>query len=1056
VAERKFATMVFADLVGSTELAADLDPEELRGKLTPFFEVARATLEEHGGTIEKYIGDAVLAVFGVPRAHGDDPDRAVAAALALIERVRAVDPGLGVRVGVEAGEVLVAGPELPSGAADRPQRRSGDLSVTGQAVNVAARLQQAAAPGQILVGQRAARACRRARLEQGPAIEAKGITEGLPTHVATGVAEAEPERVTRLVGREEDLELLGLVYRRAVRERIPELVTVTGEAGIGKSRLAAELTATLRNGPQPPRVLVGRNPPYGRGIALWALGEILQEAAGAAAGAPVEDVEAALRRLLAGLGAEDADELAHALTVIFRGSGAEERNVEDELRRAWKRLVGLLAAERPLLIGVDDAHWADEGLLDLLEEAAFGLHNAPLMILCTSRPELTERRPDFGRGVRNATQLELRPLDEESARLLAASLLPNASPELAERVAVASGGNPFFAEEVSRTVEEEEEENGASAQLPDSVQAAIAARIDLLPPEEKDVLQRAAVLGHGFRRAPLVELLERDPDEALSSLVRKALVEERVAAEDGSYSFRHTLIRDVAYSSLPRAERADLHERAASELDRRRGQGFPALAELHAFHLMQAADLAEAPERVAAAHIAALEAAQVALKRGAMARGQELYEEAAKLAPDPAARALALRRAAHVALRRWRGDHALRLLREEAAAAEEAGHGDDAACAWAEAVEVASRMSGITGKLSEADLREMLDRARGLSSGTDPSLEAQLVIDEAWISWVMSRETEMEGPVEEGLRMARETGEVGLISGALDAASASAWHHGRHRESLEMNQERLELLDSVPSTPALEVERSDAMHMVVEGLLQTGDYRRASEFATEARESDLSRGLVFAAWERELLPAFFLGEWNRVIDMGNQFREAWSAAGRPPVAAMAAAIGTVGAIYGYRGDEDHAAEWFTFATGIAPDIGGQLDGIQLLRADVDLHHGRVDAAVERLQTKKVNFWWRALYSATRAEAFARAGLSGAEEAVGVAQETIGDHAAAGGILLRARGLLAEDEGLLADSLAVFEGIGCPYQAARSGWLLDGDRRGQAEAAFAKLGAPLPG
>src|SRR4051794_4508876 len=245
--------MVFADLVGSTELAADLDPEELRGKLTPFFDVARATLEEHGGTIEKYIGDAVLAVFGVPRAHGDDPDRAVAAALALIERVQAVDPGLGVRVGVEAGEVLVAGRELPPEAPDSPQRRRGDLSVTGQAVNVAARLQQAAGPGQILVGQRAARACRRARLEQGPAIEAKGITEGLPTHVATGAAEAEPEQVTRLVGREEDLELLSLVYRRAVRERIPELVTVTGEAGIGKSRLAAELTATLRNGPQPPR-----------------------------------------------------------------------------------------------------------------------------------------------------------------------------------------------------------------------------------------------------------------------------------------------------------------------------------------------------------------------------------------------------------------------------------------------------------------------------------------------------------------------------------------------------------------------------------------------------------------------------------------------------------------------------------------------------------------------------------------------------------------------------------------------------------------------------------
>jgi class 3 adenylate cyclase len=1040
MAERKFATMVFADLVGSTELATDLDPEELRGRLTPFFDVARTTLEEHGGTIEKYIGDAVLAVFGVPRAHGDDPDRAVAAALALIERVRAVDAELGVRVGVEAGEVLVADPE-------------GDLSVTGQAVNAAARLQQAADPGQVLVGERAARACRRARLDRGPAIEAKGIATELPTHVASGAAEEAAEPATRLVGREEDLELLELVYRRAVRERVPQLVTVTGEAGIGKSRLAAELFASLGSRQEAPRLLLGRNPPYGRGIAFWALGEILHDAAGVPADAPVEEVEAGLVALLSGLGAEDAGQIVHALTVIFRGSGAEERNVEDELSRAWKRMVGLLAADRPLAIGIDDAHWADEGLLDLIEEAAFGLHDVSLMILCTSRPELTERRPDFGRAVRNATQIELRPLDERSTILLAERLLPKASPELAQRVASASGGNPFFAEEVSRTIEDEG--NGASAPLPDTVQAAIAARIDLLPPEEKDVLQRAAVLGHGFGRGPLVELLERDPDEALNSLVRKALVEDRVATEDGSYSFRHQLIRDVAYGSLPRAERARLHELAAEELKGRSDHGFAALAELHAFHLVQAAELDSAPERAAAAHEAALEAAEVAIKRGAIARAQELFEEAARLAPDPSARAPALRRAAHVALRRWRGDQALQLLRAEAEAAEEARDDDGAACAWAEAVEVATRMGGVTGRIPEAELREMLERARRLSSGNDPSLEAQLVLNEAWMAWGQYREDEMEAPAKEGLRLARKTGEAGLISGALDAASAAAWHRGRYGESLELNRERLELLDAVPSTPALEVERSDAMHMVVEGLLQVGDYRGASQLAHEARESDLSRGLVFLAWERELLPAFYLGEWDRVIEMGIGFREGWSAADRPPLAAMAAPIATVGAVYGYRGDDDSAAEWFAFGEQIAPDVRGQLNGIVLLRADIDLHHGRREAAVEQVRSPEASFWWRALYLATRAEIFVSAGDPGAEEAVARAESGIGDHRAAQGVLLRARGLLAADEALLRESLAVFEQIECPYQAARSGWLLGGQERERARERFAALGVGEP-
>ena len=1040
MAERKFATMVFADLVGSTELATDLDPEELRGRLTPFFDVARTTLEEHGGTIEKYIGDAVLAVFGVPRAHGDDPDRAVAAALALIDRVRAVDSGLGVRIGVEAGEVLVAD-------------REGDLSVTGQAVNAAARLQQAAAPGQVLVGERAARACRRARLEPGPALEAKGIPGQLPTHLATGAAEEEKEPATQLVGREDDLELLELVYRRAVRERVPQLVTVTGEAGIGKSRLAGELFAALREHEQAPRLLLGRNPPYGRGIAFWALGEVLHEAADVPASAPVEEVESGLVKLLTGLGAEDPAAIAHALTVIFRGSGAGERNVEDELRRAWKQMVGLLAADRPLVIGIDDAHWADEGLLDLIEEVAFGLNDVPLMILCTSRPELTERRPDFGRAVRNATQIELRPLDERATLVLAERLLPNASPELARRVAAASGGNPFFAEEVSRTLEDDGD--GASAPLPDTVQAAVAARIDLLPPQEKDVLQRAAVLGDGFQRGPLVELLERDPDEALGSLVRKALVEDRVATEDGSYSFRHQLIRDVAYASLPRSERARLHERAAEELARRSGQGFAALAELHAFHLMQAAELEPSPARGSAAHEAALEAADVAIKRGAIARAQELFEEAARLAPSPEARAPALRRAAHVALRRWRGDQALVLLRAEAEAAEEAGDNDGAACAWAEAVEVATRMGGVTGKLPDSEQREMLERAHRLSTGTDPSLEAQLVLNEAWMAWGQYREDEMEVPAKEGLRLARETGEVGLISGALDAASASAWHQGRYGESLAMNRERLELLDSVPSTPALEVERSDAMHMVVEGLLQVGDYRGASRLALEARESDLSRGLVFLAWERELLPAFYLGEWDRVIEMGIGFREGWSAAERPPLAAMAGPIAAVAAVYGYRGDQDSAATWFAFAEQIAPDIRGQLHGIALLRADIELHHGRPDEAIARVQSPDSTFWWRSLYLATRAEAFAAARHPDAEEAVALAEPRIGDHRAAHGVLLRARGILAGDEALLRESLDVFEEVECPYQAARSGWLLGGEERERAGERFAALGTGPP-
>ena len=376
--------MLFADLVGSTELATELDPEDLRGRLEPFFDAARSALEQHGGTVEKYIGDAVMAVFGAPVAHGDDPDRAIAAALTVLEKVSAIDGNLSVRVGIETGEVLAV-PE------------SGDLRVTGEAVNAAARLQQAASPGEVLVGERTARACRRAQLERDGHVDAKGM-EPLPAFRAVAVCEEDELSEVPLVGREDDLDMLRLIARRAARERVPQLVTVIGEAGIGKTRLAAEVFSELRD--EGWRTVVGRSPPYGHGIAFWALGEILHDAAGMSADARADQVEPALQGLLTEVGADDAAELAAALVVAMRGA-EEGTDAEDELKRAWRRFVALLAADRPLAIGVDDAHWADEGTLNLLEEAAFGLSQAPVIILCTCRPELAERLPEFGRSARN-------------------------------------------------------------------------------------------------------------------------------------------------------------------------------------------------------------------------------------------------------------------------------------------------------------------------------------------------------------------------------------------------------------------------------------------------------------------------------------------------------------------------------------------------------------------------------------------------------------------------------------------------------------------------------
>ncbi len=1046
-AERKLATIVFADLVGSTELASSLDPEELRRRLTPFFDVARSALEEHGGTVEKFVGDAVMAVFGVPQAHGDDPDRAVAAALDLTHRVSSLESGLSVRIGVETGEVLST-------------QQRGDLSVTGEAVNAAARLQQGARPGEVLVGERAARACRAARVEEREPIEAKGFPAPLPAWRALdppadeGPPAGARGAATPMIGRDDDLALLELAYRRAARDRAPQLVMITGDAGVGKTRLATELFGALGSADPRPGILMGRNPAYGRGIAFWALGEVIRAAGGASADDSVDQVHEALAARLAELGASDADALATTLATALGGEAAEG-DIEDELKHAWRRLVALLAADRPLVIGIDDAHWADDGLLDLIEEVVFRLTDAPLMVVCTSRPELLERRSDFGRAARNVTQIELRPLTPEAAAALAVALLPTETRELAPRVAEASGGNPFFAEEVACAIIADRRR--PTDQLPDTVQAAIAARLDMLPTKEKRTLQHAAVLGQNFLGSALAELSGQAPDDALRSLTEKALVQERLAIGPDRYGFRHALIRDVAYASLPRGERARLHDLAAEGIAGRAGERYPELAELIAYHCAQAAELDPDTSHGDAAHDASVEAARIAARRGATARAQELFEQAAEQARDASERAEALRAAAELALQRWRGDESLPLLKQAARISEEAGEAEHAASAYARTVEVSARMGGVSGCLPEDELEEMLSRGRELVGEHDTVTRARLLLDEAWIAWRFGRESEMAEPTRAALELARSTDDVPLLSSALDAMCAVAWGEVRYDDAIEHSRERLELLaDATGGGSQIGIERSDALHMIIESLVAGGDLRSAAEYGDQARELDLSVGTVYSGWARGLLPAFFLGEWDSALEMANGVRDAWASSDRPPIAALGAALACAGAILGYQGDEDGSEDWFRFASGVTSEVGGQRSGVAMLEADVALHRGRVADAVALVdEPVGPTMWWRSSYAAARAEVMIRAGANRVDELILEAEEWVGDHRYARGILLRAEAFGRSDESLLRESLAVFEAMECPYQAARTGWLLGGPDRAEAKRTFDRLGATPP-
>ncbi len=1045
-AERKLATILFCDIVGSTELAAEADPEQLRSRLAPFFEISRSVIDDHGGTIEKYIGDAVMAVFGVPQAHGDDPDRAIAAGLELVKRL--AERGIEVRVGVDTGEVLA----LDSG---------GDLAITGEAVNAASRLQTGANPGEVLTGMRTARSVLRAELAGPREIEAKGFREPLAAWHAVGMLDEAVPSATPFLGRDDDLELLRLVYRRALRERVPELVTIAGEAGIGKTRLASELFASLRESDPTPTVLVGRNPPYGRGIALWALGEILRAAAGVGPDESVTGVRDALARRLVDLGADDADAVADGLAAALGGAG--EGNVEEQLKHSWRRLIALLALEGPLIIGIDDAHWADDGLLDLVEEAAFRLEDAPVLLLCTSRPELLDRRPTFGRGAHNVTQIELRPLAGDAITQLATALLKSSSVELAEGVARASGGNPFFAEEVAcRFADEAAGGNGGvrpGDDMPETVQAAIAARLDLLPVEQKRAVQHAAVLGHAFLGEALADLMETPVDGVLAELSRRSLLSERVAEGGGRFAFRHQLIRDVAYASLPRAQRAALHARAADGIAGRAGRRYPELAELVAYHRMEASSQNPSAEHAEAAWQASIEAAEVVARRGASARAQELFEQAVDIAPSDVERLKALRAASHLAIRRFRGDEALRLAREEASVAERAGENGAAAAAYGRAVEIAGRMGGITGDVPLHELEEMLARAEKLADPDDFETQAQLRLDRAWIAWRGGRSADVEAPARDALAMARKIGKVALLSSALDAAAAVEWSKWRYRSAVDMTRERLEILGRAEGgSTATDVEHMDALHMMIESLVQTGDFREAMEHAAKAREADLSQGVVYSGWGRGLLPSFFLGEWDSTIEWATKVREAWAAEDRPPMAVMASALAAAAAIFEMRGEATKAAEWWDFTQGILPTIEGQTQehGVRMLRAQALLHTGCTAEALDLVSGMPSTWtWWGGYYAVTRAEVYAAAAHPDFGAARDAAAPMAGDSRYLRALLLRAEAIFDNSELPLREAMAEFDSCGARYQVARTAWMLGGPDRERALQGFESLRVPPP-
>jgi class 3 adenylate cyclase/tetratricopeptide (TPR) repeat protein len=621
--ERKFATALFADLVGSTSLAEREDPEVVQSVVARAFDRLAAEIERHGGLVEKFMGDAVLAVFGVPTTHEDDPERAVRAALEMLALLAELNrafadegkPQLEMRIGIEAGEVLVD-QDRAAGPRDR--------MLTGDAVNTAARLQAAAEPRWIVVGSSVHAATKDVidYLEVGP-FTLKGKAEPVPAWRAMRVSarrRGERPRLgleASLVGRDEELQLLEQTYQRVVSERRPALVTVIGPAGVGKSRLSAELLVYLEGLPDLTYWRKGRCLAYGN-VSYSALADAIKAQCEVLEDDTPDILADKVRRAVEELFGDESEAVLPQIQALVGTSTADRTLGREDLFDAWRRFLERMAARLPLVLVLEDLHWADAGLLDFVDHVA-DWAQGPILVLALTRPELLELRPAWGGGKRNYASIYLDPLStDENGAMLDDLLGFSLPPELKQLIADRSEGNPLYTEEIVRMFIERGVLRAESSrwelaqpvddiEVPRSIHALIATRLDGLPAGEKAVLQDAAVIGRAFWLGAVAQLSARPAVEVRDTLGRlrtKEIITPReppVFSGELEFAFRHVLIRDVAYESLPKTLRAAKHVEVARWAEERAGDRSEELAEVVGAHYLAAiesgAQLGETPDR---------------------------------------------------------------------------------------------------------------------------------------------------------------------------------------------------------------------------------------------------------------------------------------------------------------------------------------------------------------------------------------------------------------------------------------------------------------------------
>ena len=909
--ERKIVTVLFADVTGSTSLGERLDPERLKDVMSAYFAAMREEIQAEGGTVEKFIGDAVMAAFGVPKAHEDDAARALRAALRMRRRLRGLNDDLAsthgvaleVRIGVNSGEVLA-----------QPAPSPGEGMVTGDAVNVAARLEQAAEPGQVVVAERTAKAARGFTFRNLGPLQLKGKGQMITALELVGDEQGGERGVPGLrapmVGRDRELDLLSSIYGRVASEGRPHLVTIYGDAGVGKSRLTAEFLDAAEERSPSPSVVRGRCLPYGEGVTYWPLAEILKGYAGVLDSDPPQVALEKLRA--AGTDALTADRstdpartsaaLAYTLGLEdpeFRFSELPPRQVRLETHTAWRVFFSVLGSREPTIVVIEDIHWADNALLDLLEELADRVQ-ASVLFVCPARPELTQRRPTWGGGKRSFSSIFLDPLSPDEADQLVGFLLSveELPPKVHGEILQRAEGNPFFLEEIIRHLIDEgrivrsgDRWRAASSiggvVIPDTVQGVLAARIDLLAPEEKKTLQSAAVVGRIFWTGPVGRLLNGDAeqvDDILDRLEDRELVLARLGssmAGDREYSFKHILTRDVAYDSLPRRDRATAHATVATWIEDTAGERRREFAEVLAHHYAQAhqgiledtggeSDAVERLRRKAFEYL--LLASTDAWSKLVVQKAERLAELASSIAATDAERAEALEALGNAYQANYQGNLAYRYFKE-AADIRLAGVPEDAraiARICARTVEVPLRWPGSMATLpAESEVAPYLEIGLRHAGDEDNEELARLLTGRSFWPYafpeVASGDEAIAEAKEAGERavaMARRLNRPDLASAALDGLGGILMNQGDDTGALRNAERRVQLIPQLQDP----MELGDIYGVAAWTSFHVGHYADALRYAEEGiRRAGSHPGLLLHCRSWAVVAMTRLADWDGAL-----------------------------------------------------------------------------------------------------------------------------------------------------------------------------------------------